>query len=119
MIDDTFDLYRFGRKPKQGLAYLQERGLVGTSVDEIAEFLMTEERLDKAVVGDYLGDGDAYAFHLFVTMKKMIDICIDFAKKSCTRLSIDWILVAKNSSPHYASFSKDFVCPVKRKRSID
>lgn len=49
----------FARKPKQGLKFLQERGLIGTTAADIADFFDTEERLDKAVVGDFLGDGDA------------------------------------------------------------
>ncbi|VDM66330.1 unnamed protein product [Strongylus vulgaris] len=50
----------FSRKPKQGLAFLQEHGFVGTEPSEIAEFLMKEERLDKTVVGDFLGDPDEF-----------------------------------------------------------
>uniref|UniRef100_A0A914USB7 SEC7 domain-containing protein n=1 Tax=Plectus sambesii TaxID=2011161 RepID=A0A914USB7_9BILA len=50
----------FARKPKQGLKFLQERGLIGTTAADIADFFDTEERLDKAVVGDFLGDGDAF-----------------------------------------------------------
>ncbi|KAL6732792.1 hypothetical protein Aduo_003513 [Ancylostoma duodenale] len=50
----------FSRKPKQGLAFLQEHGFVGTEPNEIAEFLMKEDRLDKTVVGDFLGDPDEF-----------------------------------------------------------
>ncbi|PAV59959.1 hypothetical protein WR25_18037 [Diploscapter pachys] len=50
----------FSRKPKQGLKYLQDHGFVGTEAIEIAEFLMREERLDKTVVGDFLGDPDDF-----------------------------------------------------------
>lgn len=45
-------------KPKQGLKYLQEKDLVGTSPEDIAAFFHREDRLDKTVVGDYMGDGD-------------------------------------------------------------
>ncbi|ETN86107.1 Sec7 domain protein [Necator americanus] len=50
----------FSRKPKQGIAFLQEHGFVGTEPNEIAEFLMKEDRLDKTVVGDFLGDPDEF-----------------------------------------------------------
>ncbi|XGW24338.1 hypothetical protein V3C99_006052 [Haemonchus contortus] len=50
----------FSRKPKQGLAFLQEHGFVGTEPNEIADFLMKEDRLDKTVVGDFLGDPDEF-----------------------------------------------------------
>lgn len=47
-------------KPKQGLKYLQEKDLVGTSPEDIAAFFHREDRLDKTVVGDYMGDGDEW-----------------------------------------------------------
>ncbi|CAB3410687.1 unnamed protein product [Caenorhabditis bovis] len=50
----------FAQKPKKGLKFLQDHGFVGTEPVEIAEFLMKEERLDKTVVGDYLGDHDEF-----------------------------------------------------------
>lgn len=37
----------FNKKPKKGLSYLQEHGMVGPSPDDIAEFLHKEERIDK------------------------------------------------------------------------
>lgn len=42
----------------QGLKFLQERNLIGKEPADIAEFFHSEDRLDKAVVGDFLGDGD-------------------------------------------------------------
>ncbi|CDW58249.1 brefeldin A inhibited guanine [Trichuris trichiura] len=48
----------FNRKPKQGLVFLQKHHLVGCSSADIAYFLHREDRLDRAAVGDYLGDGD-------------------------------------------------------------
>ncbi|KHN85375.1 Chromodomain-helicase-DNA-binding protein 8 [Toxocara canis] len=50
--------FRFARKPKQGLKYLQEKDLVGTSPEDIATFFHREDRLDKTVVGDCMGNGD-------------------------------------------------------------
>ncbi|VDO43224.1 unnamed protein product [Onchocerca flexuosa] len=50
----------FSRKPSQGLKFLQERHLIGTKPEDIAAFFHNEDRLDKTVVGDYLGDGDDF-----------------------------------------------------------
>uniref|UniRef100_A0A8R1TUZ9 SEC7 domain-containing protein n=1 Tax=Onchocerca volvulus TaxID=6282 RepID=A0A8R1TUZ9_ONCVO len=50
----------FARKPSQGLKFLQERHLIGTKPEDIAAFFHSEDRLDKTVVGDYLGDGDDF-----------------------------------------------------------
>uniref|UniRef100_A0A8D8CN02 Brefeldin A-inhibited guanine nucleotide-exchange protein 2 n=1 Tax=Culex pipiens TaxID=7175 RepID=A0A8D8CN02_CULPI len=48
----------FNRKPKKGMQFLQERGLLGTSCEDVAKWLHEDERLDKTQVGDYLGDND-------------------------------------------------------------
>ena len=39
--------YRFNKKPMKGIHYLQEQGLLGTSVDDVAEFFHNDDRLDK------------------------------------------------------------------------
>lgn len=38
---------RFNRKPEKGIAYLQNHGIIGFTPYDIAEYLHTEERLDK------------------------------------------------------------------------
>ncbi|EAT34779.1 AAEL013012-PA, partial [Aedes aegypti] len=48
----------FNRKPKKGIQFLQERGLLGTSNEDVAKWLHEDERLDKTQVGDYLGEND-------------------------------------------------------------
>uniref|UniRef100_A0A1B0D269 Uncharacterized protein n=1 Tax=Phlebotomus papatasi TaxID=29031 RepID=A0A1B0D269_PHLPP len=48
----------FNRKPKKGVAFLQERTLLGDSVEAIAKWLHEDDRLDKTVIGDYLGEND-------------------------------------------------------------
>lgn len=53
-----FACFRFARKTSQGLKFLQERHLIGNKPEDIAAFFHNEDRLDKTVVGDYLGDGD-------------------------------------------------------------
>ena len=51
---------RFNRKPRRGLQYLQSQKLVGEDAADVAHFLIMEERLDKTVVGDFLGDPDKF-----------------------------------------------------------
>ena len=46
----------FNKKPRAGLEYLQQRGLLATDVRSIAEFLhKDDDRLDRTVIGDFLG----------------------------------------------------------------
>ncbi|XP_015926421.1 brefeldin A-inhibited guanine nucleotide-exchange protein 1 isoform X1 [Parasteatoda tepidariorum] len=48
----------FNRKPDKGIAYLQENGILGNSPADIAEYLLTEERLNRTMIGDFLGDNN-------------------------------------------------------------
>ncbi|XP_053393840.1 brefeldin A-inhibited guanine nucleotide-exchange protein 1-like isoform X3 [Mercenaria mercenaria] len=50
----------FNKKPKKGVQYLQDQGLLGTSPDDIAELFHSDDRLDKAIVGDFLGDNEKF-----------------------------------------------------------
>ncbi|XP_021954399.1 brefeldin A-inhibited guanine nucleotide-exchange protein 1 isoform X2 [Folsomia candida] len=52
--------YLFNRKPKRGLIFLQESKLLGETAEEVAYFFHTDERLDKTVVGEFLGDPDKF-----------------------------------------------------------
>ncbi|KFD61658.1 hypothetical protein M514_11433 [Trichuris suis] len=63
----------FNRKPKQGLVFLQKQHLVGSSAADIAYFLHREDRLDRAAVGDYLGDGDSYCKEVMYSYVDQID----------------------------------------------
>ncbi|KAJ7338897.1 hypothetical protein JRQ81_012799, partial [Phrynocephalus forsythii] len=44
IIEQGIDL--FNKKPKRGIQYLQEQGMLGTTSEDIAQFLHQEERLD-------------------------------------------------------------------------
>ncbi|KAK2184722.1 hypothetical protein NP493_255g01035 [Ridgeia piscesae] len=50
----------FRKKPKKGLQYLQEHGLLGPSPDDIAEFFHMDDRLDKVAIGDFLGENEKF-----------------------------------------------------------
>ncbi len=40
----------FNTKPKKGIAFLQENGLLGPEARDVAELLLKDERLDKTLV---------------------------------------------------------------------
>uniref|UniRef100_A0A1B6EEA2 SEC7 domain-containing protein n=1 Tax=Clastoptera arizonana TaxID=38151 RepID=A0A1B6EEA2_9HEMI len=50
----------FNRKPKKGIAFLQEQGLLGTSAGDVAEWLHLDDRLDKTGIGDFLGENEDF-----------------------------------------------------------
>ncbi|KAI6178099.1 hypothetical protein M3Y98_00464500 [Aphelenchoides besseyi] len=57
------------------LNFYKKKNLVGTKPEEIAEFFHKEDRLDKAVIGDYLGEGQDFNK---LVMHAYIDV-LDFA----------------------------------------
>ena len=68
---------QFNFKPKRGIKALLNDGFIRSNTpDEIARFLLSNERLDKAMIGEYLGEGDpenVAIMHAFVDQ-------MDFAK---------------------------------------
>lgn len=58
IIEQGIDL--FNKKPKRGIQYLQEQGMLGTTPEDIAQFLHQEERLDSVQAGEFLGDNDRF-----------------------------------------------------------
>lgn len=52
--------YRFNRKPKHGINFLQEQKLLGTSPSDVAEWFHIDERLDKTAIGDFLGENEDF-----------------------------------------------------------
>ncbi|XP_061777821.1 brefeldin A-inhibited guanine nucleotide-exchange protein 1 isoform X1 [Nerophis ophidion] len=58
IIEQGIDL--FNKKPKRGIQYLQEQGMLGTTPEDLAQFLHQEERIDSTQVGEFLGDNDRF-----------------------------------------------------------
>lgn len=56
----------FNRKPKKGVQFLQERNLIGSNVVDIAKWLHEDERLDKTIIGDFLGENDEHSKSVMV-----------------------------------------------------
>ncbi|XP_023237066.1 brefeldin A-inhibited guanine nucleotide-exchange protein 1-like [Centruroides sculpturatus] len=48
----------FHRKPRRGIAFLQEHGLLGNTPWDIAELFHSDDRLDKTQIGDFLGENE-------------------------------------------------------------
>ena len=61
---------QFNFKAKKGIKTLLKDGFITEDTPEdIASFLLSDDRLDKAMIGEYLGEGDAYnvaIMHAFV-----------------------------------------------------
>ena len=49
-------ILRFNMKPKKGLQYLVEHGLLDNTAESVAAFFHANAALDKTVVGDYMGE---------------------------------------------------------------
>lgn len=48
----------FNRKPKKGVQFLQEKGMLTQEPENIAKWLHEDDRLDKNMIGDYFGEND-------------------------------------------------------------
>lgn len=58
IIEQGIDL--FNRKPLKGLAFLQEHGHLGQKAEDIARFFHSNERLDKTMIGEFLGENEKF-----------------------------------------------------------
>uniref|UniRef100_A0A2K5Y2S1 ARF guanine nucleotide exchange factor 2 n=1 Tax=Mandrillus leucophaeus TaxID=9568 RepID=A0A2K5Y2S1_MANLE len=65
----------FNKKPKRGIQFLQEQGMLGTSIEDIAQFLHQEERLDSTQVGDFLGDSTRFNKEVMYAYVDQLDFC--------------------------------------------
>ncbi|KAI1101696.1 Sec7-domain-containing protein [Jackrogersella minutella] len=69
---------QFNFKPKKGIRLLMQEGFITSdSPDDIAKFLISDDRLDKAQIGEYLGEGEAKNIEI---MHAFVDT-MDFAKR--------------------------------------
>ncbi|XP_043945867.1 brefeldin A-inhibited guanine nucleotide-exchange protein 2 [Protopterus annectens] len=65
----------FSRKPKRGIQYLQEQGMLGTTAEEIAQFLQQEERLDSTQVGEFLGENNKFNKEVMYAYVDQLNFC--------------------------------------------
>lgn len=84
-LSNAIKLFNF--KPKRGIKALIEQGFIPSDSDaDIAHFLLTEPRLDKAVIGEYLGEGDekniaimhAFVDHMDFSKRRFVDAIREF-----------------------------------------
>lgn len=55
IIWPTFSVVLSLRKPERGLNFMMEKNFVGTSPQEVAQFLFTRKGLSRRMIGEYLG----------------------------------------------------------------
>ncbi|KAJ8378201.1 hypothetical protein AAFF_G00244890 [Aldrovandia affinis] len=65
----------FNKKPKRGIQYLQEQGMLGVSAEDIAQFLHQEERLDTTQVGEFLGENVRFNKEVMYCYVDQLDFC--------------------------------------------
>lgn len=73
---------KFNEKPKKGVAFLQESKFLGTTPEDVATFLLKTPSLNKAAIGEYLGEGDAEnirVMHAFVDQMAFTDMAFTAA----------------------------------------
>ncbi|XP_020383334.1 brefeldin A-inhibited guanine nucleotide-exchange protein 2 isoform X1 [Rhincodon typus] len=73
IIEQGIDL--FNRKPKKGVQYLQDQGMLGTTAEDIAQFLQQEERLDSSQVGEFLGENSKFNKEVMYAYVDQLDFC--------------------------------------------
>lgn len=75
----------FNAKPKSGIEYMIKNGCLTRDPKAVAEFLMKTENLDATMIGEYLGDGDAFGvsvMHSYTDMKNFDGEPFDSALRS-------------------------------------
>ena len=66
-------LNQFKKKPKKGIQYLQKNGMIGQLPEEVAQFLMSTQGVDKTSIGEYLGDADQFNLDVMYSYVEMLD----------------------------------------------
>lgn len=65
----------FNRKPKKGVQFLQEKGMLTKDPENIAKWLHEDERLDKNMIGDYFGENDDSSKQIMCAYIDQMDFC--------------------------------------------
>lgn len=75
-------IVRFNSKPKRGIEYLVANGRLEKEFKSVAAFLHRTEGLDATMVGEYIGEGDAFSIgvmHAYTDMNDFTDLTFDGA----------------------------------------
>uniref|UniRef100_A0A8C3VFE8 ADP ribosylation factor guanine nucleotide exchange factor 2 n=1 Tax=Catharus ustulatus TaxID=91951 RepID=A0A8C3VFE8_CATUS len=65
----------FNKKPKRGIQYLQEQGMLGTTAEDLSQFLHQEERLCSTQVGEFLGESSKFNKEVMYAYVDQLDFC--------------------------------------------
>lgn len=65
----------FNKKPKRGIQYLQEQGMLGASPQDIAQFLHQEDRLDFTMIGEFVGENARSNREVMYAYVDQLDFC--------------------------------------------
>ncbi|XP_024148796.1 brefeldin A-inhibited guanine nucleotide-exchange protein 2 [Oryzias melastigma] len=65
----------FNKKPKRGMQYLQDQGMLGTTAQDVAQFLQQEDRLDTTQVGEFLGENNKFNKEVMYSYVDQLDFC--------------------------------------------
>ncbi|XP_072222725.1 brefeldin A-inhibited guanine nucleotide-exchange protein 2 isoform X1 [Leuresthes tenuis] len=65
----------FNKKPKRGVQYLQDQGMLGSTAEDIAQFLHQEDRLDTTQVGEFLGENNKFNKEVMYCYVDQLDFC--------------------------------------------
>nr|XP_057906847.1 brefeldin A-inhibited guanine nucleotide-exchange protein 2 [Doryrhamphus excisus] len=65
----------FNKKPKRGILYLQDQGMLGSTAENIAQFLHQEDRLDTTQVGEFLGENIKLNKEVMYSYVDQLDFC--------------------------------------------
>uniref|UniRef100_A0A669BN56 ARF guanine nucleotide exchange factor 2 n=1 Tax=Oreochromis niloticus TaxID=8128 RepID=A0A669BN56_ORENI len=65
----------FNKKPKRGIQYLQDQGMLGPKAEDIAQFLHQEDRLDTTQVGEFLGENIKFNKEVMYCYVDQLDFC--------------------------------------------
>ncbi|PRP79080.1 brefeldin A-inhibited guanine nucleotide-exchange protein 2-like [Planoprotostelium fungivorum] len=73
---------KFNSNPKKGMKFLIESSFVENTPDSVSRFLRNQENLDKAAIGDYLGEKDPFCIstlHSYVDAFSFENLAVDLA----------------------------------------
>ncbi|KAM9342974.1 brefeldin A-inhibited guanine nucleotide-exchange protein 2 [Pholidichthys leucotaenia] len=73
IIEHGIDL--FNKKPRRGIQYLQDQGMLGPTPEDIAQFLHQEDRLDTTQVGEFLGENAKFNKEVMYCYVDQLDFC--------------------------------------------
>ncbi|KAM4622378.1 brefeldin A-inhibited guanine nucleotide-exchange protein 2 [Discoglossus pictus] len=65
----------FNKKPKRGIQYLQEQEMLGTTPQDIAQFLHQEDRLDFTQIGEFVGENNRFNREVMYSYVDQLDFC--------------------------------------------